>query len=94
MSMSKEKVIGVDLGATNIRAAVVSEDTISAIESKRINSNGSEQEVLKDVFEAVDSVMNGSITAIGIGVPSVVDVEQGIVYDVQYIPSWKEVPLK
>jgi len=24
----------------------------------------------------------------------VVDIEQGIVYDVQYIPSWKEVPLK
>jgi glucokinase len=27
-------------------------------------------------------------------VPSVVDVKQGIVYDVQYIPSWKEVHLK
>jgi glucokinase len=34
------------------------------------------------------------IKAIGIGVPSVVDVEEGIVYDVQYIPSWKEVKLK
>ncbi len=32
--------------------------------------------------------------AIGIGVPSVVDLEEGIVYDVQNIPSWKEVPLK
>src|SRR5690606_24955530 len=27
-------------------------------------------------------------------VPSVVDVDKGIVYDVQNIPSWKEVPLK
>ena len=32
--------------------------------------------------------------AIGIGVPSVVDVERGIVYVVQNIPSWKEVHLK
>lgn len=92
--MSNEKVIGVDLGATNIRAAFVEKDTISDLQSKRINSSGTEEEVLKDVFETVDVLVNNSITAIGIGVPGVVDVEQGIVYDVQYIPSWKEVPLK
>ena len=92
--MNNEKVIGVDLGATNVRAAIVDIDTISGIQSKRINSNGTEQQVLKDVFEVVDALVNESITAIGIGVPSVVDIEQGIVYDVQYIPSWKEVPLK
>ena len=92
--MNNEKVIGVDLGATNVRAAIVDIDTISGIQSKRINSNGTEQQVLKDVFEVVDALVNESITAIGIGVPSVVDIEQGIVYDVQYIPSWKEAPLK
>src|SRR5699024_1594521 len=32
--------------------------------------------------------------SIGIGVPSVVDVEEGIVYDVQNIPGWNEVPVK
>ncbi|WP_026260140.1 ROK family protein [Segetibacter koreensis] len=92
--MTNEKVIGVDLGATNIRAATVKKDTISGIQSKRINSRGSVEEVLKDVFEIVDTLVDNSITAIGIGVPGVVDVEQGVVYDVQYIPSWKEVPLK
>ena len=30
---------------------------------------------------------------IGVGVPSVVDTQKGIVYDVVNIPSWKEVPL-
>src|SRR3954468_6642263 len=92
--MKNEIVIGVDLGATNIRAASVEKDAISGINSKKINSSGTEQEVLRDVFEVVDSLVNESVTAMGIGVPSVVDVEQGIVYDVQYIPSWKEVPLK
>lgn len=92
--MNNEKVIGVDLGATNVRAAIVDIDTISDIQSKRINSSGTEQQVLADVFEVVDALVNESISAIGIGVPSVVDIEQGIVYDVQYIPSWKEVPLK
>lgn len=92
--MKNEIVIGVDLGATNIRAASVEKNSISGIHSKKINSSGTEQEVLEDVFEVVDTLVDNSVTAIGIGVPSVVDVEQGIVYDVQYIPSWKEVHLK
>ena len=92
--MSNEKVIGVDLGATNIRAAVVIKNAISEMHSKRINSSGTVRQVLEDVFEVVDTLADDSATAIGIGVPGVVDVQQGIVYDVQYIPSWREVPLK
>lgn len=92
--MNKETVIGIDLGATNIRGARVSENNISEILSQRIRSSGAEQEVLEDVFILTDRLIDDKITAIGIGVPSVVDVEEGIVYDVVWIPSWKEVPLK
>src|ERR1700743_2293172 len=88
------KVIGIDLGATNIRGAVVTGDTLSDIVSARIHSYGSVEDVLNDIYQVVDALMNDSIKAIGIGVPSVVDVAEGIVYDVQYIPSWKEVHLK
>jgi glucokinase len=89
-----EKVIGIDLGATNIRGAVVQEENLSNIITQRIHSNGTEEEVLNDVFAVADQLINDDVKAIGIGVPSVVDVEEGIVYDVQYIPSWKEVHLK
>jgi glucokinase len=92
--MAKETVIGIDLGATNIRGACVNENNISEIKSQRIRSSGTEQEVLEDVFALTDKLVDDKIAAIGIGVPSVVDVEEGIVYDVQYIPSWKEVHLK
>lgn len=34
------------------------------------------------------------VAGIGVGVPSVVDSEEGIVYNVANIPSWAEVPLK
>ena len=34
------------------------------------------------------------VAGIGVGVPSVVDSEEGIVYNVANIPSWTEVPLK
>ncbi len=90
----KTKVIGIDLGATNIRGAVVMENTVSHIVSARIHSDGSVEEVLNDIYRVIDVLMDDSVKAIGIGVPSVVDITEGIVYDVQYIPSWKEVPLK
>jgi glucokinase len=92
--MKDIKIIGIDLGATNIRGAVVDDQVISEIISKRINTKGTEQQVLDDVFAIADKLVDKSIKAIGIGVPSVVDVKEGIVYDVQHIPSWKEVHLK
>lgn len=88
------KVIGIDLGATNIRGAVVSGDAISEIISRRIQTRGTKEQVLGDVYSLVDALIDTEVKAIGIGVPSVVDVKRGIVYDVIHIPSWKEVHLK
>ncbi|MEZ2334584.1 ROK family protein [Mucilaginibacter sp. RCC_168] len=93
--MNNIKVIGIDLGATNIRGAVVNNNSLSAIVSQKIKSDGSVEDVMNDIYQVVDTLLkNDQVAAIGIGVPSVVDVAEGIVYDVQYIPSWKEVHLK
>ena len=89
----KNQTIGIDLGGTNIRGGVVSEDSLSSILSQKINASGSVNDVLKDLFSLVDKLINSSIQAIGIGVPGLVETEQGIVYDVVNIPSWKQVPL-
>lgn len=92
--MKDIKLIGIDLGATNVRGAVVNDESISDIISQRIHTKGTEQQVLEDVYAIADKLIDSSVKAIGIGVPSVVDVKEGIVYDVQHIPSWKEVHLK
>ncbi|MCO5946974.1 ROK family protein [Mucilaginibacter flavidus] len=92
--MDNIKIIGIDLGATNIRGAVVTGDAMGDIISRRINTKGTEEQVLEDVYFVVDKLIGKDVKAIGIGVPSVVDVELGIVYDVVHIPSWKEVHLK
>jgi len=92
--MKSEKIIGIDLGATNIRGAIVNEESLSDIVSRRIHIKGTQEEVLEDVYWLIDLLISEDIKAIGIGVPSVVDVKKGIVYDVIHIPSWKEVPLK
>jgi glucokinase len=92
--MKDKRIIGIDLGATNIRGALVTGDSISGIVSARIHSDGTVEEVLNDIYQVADALAGEDVAAIGIGVPSVVDVAEGIVYDVQYIPSWVQVPLK
>jgi glucokinase len=87
-------IIGIDLGGTHVRAGIVSEGHLGNIDSARIPATGSVEEVLKVMYQLIDPLVNENIKAIGIGVPSVVDIANGIVYDVQNIPSWKEVHLK
>src|SRR5215471_2007351 len=91
--MSKETILGIDLGGTNIRGGLVTENSLSSVVSQRVTSDGSVEEVLQEFFMVTDKLFNNSIKAIGIGVPGLVDTEKGIVYDVVNIPSWKEVPL-
>lgn len=92
--MNNSTVIGIDLGATNVRAALVSKNSMGNVLATKIRSSGSVKDVLEDIYAITDKLVTKDVAAIGIGVPGVVDVEEGIVYDVQYIPSWVEVPLK
>jgi len=92
--MNDQKVIGLDLGASNIRGGLIHGNQLSQIHARRIQNTGTVEEVLEDIYTIIDLLISKDVSAIGIGVPSVVDIEQGIVYDVQYIPSWKEVHLK
>ena len=65
--MTNTKIIGIDLGATNIRGAVVNGDTMSDIVSRRINTKGTEEQVLEDVYYVVDKLIEKDVKAIGIG---------------------------
>jgi len=76
-----------------MRGGLVSENNLSSILSQKVSASGSVDEVLKELFSLVDRLVGPSVKAIGIGVPGLVDTEQGIVYDVVNIPSWKQVPL-
>ena len=92
--MSDPAVIGVDLGGTNVRAGLVADGRLADVRSVPVRSRGSLQDVLEDMFRAIDPVLRTDVAGIGAGVPSVIDLKTGTVYDVQNIPSWKEVPLR
>jgi len=92
--VSDPAVIGVDLGGTNVRAGLVEAGRLAEVRAVAVRSQGSEHDVLEDMFGAIDAVMRKDVAGIGAGVPSVIDLKAGIVYDVQNIRSWKKVPLK
>lgn len=85
--------LGIDLGATNVRVGLLQDQTLTRIEQAPTPAEGSEQDVLHQIYALLDRFPTDAVESIGAGVPSVVDVETGVVYDVQNIPSWTEVPL-
>lgn len=92
--MSTRTLIGIDLGATNVRVARIEGQEIEAIATEPISNTDNANSLIDQIKTLISNVINDDVKTIGIGVPSVVDVEKGIVYDVQNIPSWKAVPLK
>lgn len=87
-------IIGVDLGGTNIRAGLVDNGKITDVRHTLLKDKESLSGTLSQLFSVIHPLMNANVTGIGVGVPSVVDIENGIVLDVVNIPSWKRVELK
>ncbi len=92
--MAREAIIGVDLGGTKAGIGLVEQGRIVRQLTAAVNAQGTERQVIDELIKAVEKVFEPDVAGIGVGVPSVVDVEKGVVYDVQNIPSWKVVPLK
>lgn len=86
--------IGIDLGGTNIQVGSVDRGTLREVHVGSTPAGETKETVLEKIFELADRLPAEEAESIGVGVPSMVDVESGIVYDVQNIPSWTEVPLK
>jgi glucokinase len=87
-------VLGVDLGGTKIKVGKIEGLNIIATSSNLIPATESAEAVLEVVKKTIADLFSEEVEGIGIGIPSVLDRRKGIIYDVQNIPSWKEVHLK
>lgn len=87
-------VIGVDLGGTNIRAAIEVKGDIYEPRKDFFHTHDTLEATLQQLISFIRPLVRPETRGIGIGVPSVVDVARGIVYNVVNIPSWECVPLK
>ena len=90
----ENKIIGVDLGGTKVQAGLVKGREILDRRYRLIPADSENPEEIIDVISGVIAeLFDKDIAGIGIGVPSLVDREKGIIYNVQNIPSWQNVPL-
>ncbi len=93
--MQDKVIIGVDLGGTNVTVGRIEGMEIVKLEKTFITANNDNGQVIIDeVIDTISKVFTGEVAGIGVGVPSLVDSQKGVVYDVQNIPAWTEVPLK
>ncbi|MBS1486633.1 MAG: ROK family protein [Bacteroidetes bacterium] len=86
--------IGVDLGGTNIRAAIVNGQSIGKHNSIQLTGKDDFESTIRQLKSVIHSVFDESVKGIGVGVPAIVDIEKGVVYNAVNISSWKEVPLR
>ena len=88
-------ILGIDLGGTNLCMGLVDNGiVVRTISVPSFSPSSCVEETLEYMSGHISSVMSSDIRRIGIGVPSVVDINQGIVYNAANIPSWEEVHLK
>jgi glucokinase len=97
------KVIGVDLGGTNLRAAIVNTDTgeYSHLTSVPTLAREGHDAVITRMAHLVEQVIITSglkkpeIGGVGIGVPGVLDLDRGLVLFLPNLPgTWPNVPLR
>lgn len=87
--------IAVDIGGTQIRAALYPETGIEPLMNKAVTTAG-EGSAVERLFALVDSIMPGAqeVSAIAVGVAGPLNPVTGIVYKAPNIDNWDMLPIK
>lgn len=92
--LKNKSLIGVSLGGRTLLVGRVQNGKVEKGVKRRINNSETEGNIIKEIVSAIKEVMDDTVDGIGFGAPSLVDVENGIVYNVQKIKSWKQVYIR
>lgn len=86
--------LGIDLGGTNMRVGTVRHNALQGVKTRPVPKTHDSRIVFDALVELIRESLTPEISGIGVAVPGAVDNERGVVYNLQNIPSWIEVPLK
>ena len=93
-------VIGVDLGGTQIRAAVLQGARVRARAAILTGQDATPERVLPRIYATMQEALNladvtlEEITGIGVAAPGPLDNRAGILYSPPNLPAWNAVPLR
>ena len=77
--MQASHAIGVDIGGTKILAGIVARDGSVVRRHERASPQESQEHVLAELEAAVAELLDDSVAAVGFGVPSPIDQQNGVV---------------
>ncbi len=93
-------VIGVDLGGTQIRTAVLRGATLLSRMNILTGANTQPDNVLPRMYEAIQEALDranvslGQVAGIGVAAPGPLDSKTGIVFSPPNLPGWNGIPLR
>jgi glucokinase len=93
-------VVGVDLGATQIRAAVLHGATLLSRVGLLVGTEPAPERVIPRIFQAVEQALAqaqtplDAIAGIGIGAPGPLNNRTGVIVAPPNLPGWHSVPLR
>jgi glucokinase len=94
MLKTLQPVLGLDIGGTNIKAGVLINGKLNDIRSIETPSQESQEMILETLADFISSYLEYDFFAIGIGIPGLIDTENGIVLNLENIPSFTKVHLR
>ena len=98
---SSQAIIGIDLGATNIKSLLMDKEGKILVSDKRPSlGNEGKEKVISQIISSIKTLQKEEVKlgisqflGIGIGSPGPLNVEEGIIYQSPNIPGWQNVPL-
>ncbi|UCD04687.1 MAG: ROK family protein [candidate division WOR-3 bacterium] len=90
--MKKEPIIGIDIGGTNIKAALVAGRKIEKRTRALTLANLGREKSIDQIISAIEPLRKKG-KAIGIGIAGIIDSKKGVVKYSPNLKGWKNVPL-
>ena len=87
-------VLGVDLGGTNLRVALIGADG-AVVRSRRVPTDRTSgpHAVIGQILQLAGELRNSETSALGIAIPGAFDSAAGTVLGIPALPGWEGVPL-
>ncbi len=94
-------VIGVDLGGTNLRTALLSAEG-EVLDRSKVSTNADEgwrkvvDRLIRNIGRQCESAarLGHTVTAVGVGAPGVIQADTGVVVKSPNFPDWNNLPLR
>ncbi|MFC5624826.1 ROK family protein [Algoriphagus winogradskyi] len=90
----EKAILGLDIGGTGIKGGVLINGHLEDIRSIATPARENKEFILETIAEFIETYLEYDLIGIGIGIPGLVDVREGIVLGLSNIPAFQHVELK